>query len=247
MNKFYLNVPFDEKDLAKAKGAFWDPQKKKWYVPAGKNSLTFIKWIHELTSINHYDLYCENYFIAQAMRHCWKCAASLPVYTFCLPAGYKALEIFEVDSPSEWLSSPSNEWCESGLQDELIMEHFDHETAHARRWYSASQFSFVSNIETINSSALRLLQNLSQSYKKGYSRTLNQSYYANHCPHCGRLQGDFMLHCEPGAAFFPVSIEHARQIKLYPIKQPIFLSGNTSISSEDFFQWMTTENTVLNE
>lgn len=31
-NKTYLNVPFSEKDIAKAAGAFWDADKKKWFV-----------------------------------------------------------------------------------------------------------------------------------------------------------------------------------------------------------------------
>lgn len=31
-NKVYLNVPFAKKDEAKALGARWDPQKKKWYI-----------------------------------------------------------------------------------------------------------------------------------------------------------------------------------------------------------------------
>jgi ribonuclease HI len=30
--KIYLNVSFQEKDAAKAKGARWDPSKKKWYI-----------------------------------------------------------------------------------------------------------------------------------------------------------------------------------------------------------------------
>jgi ribonuclease HI len=31
-NKLYLNVPYAQKDAAKAQGARWDPKKKKWYV-----------------------------------------------------------------------------------------------------------------------------------------------------------------------------------------------------------------------
>lgn len=31
----YLNVPYAERELAKKHGAKWDPDKKKWYLPAG--------------------------------------------------------------------------------------------------------------------------------------------------------------------------------------------------------------------
>ena len=40
----YLNVPFEDKDEAKAAGAYWDGDKKLWYVPAGKDVSAFKKW-----------------------------------------------------------------------------------------------------------------------------------------------------------------------------------------------------------
>lgn len=43
--KTYLNVPFAEKDAAKALGAKWDAAKKKWYVPAGLGEEQFGRWL----------------------------------------------------------------------------------------------------------------------------------------------------------------------------------------------------------
>ena len=40
-----LNVPYAEKDSARALGAKWDAGKKKWYVPAGVVATPFAKWI----------------------------------------------------------------------------------------------------------------------------------------------------------------------------------------------------------
>lgn len=37
--KIFLNVPFSEKDEAKALGAKWDSSEKKWYAPNGEQSL----------------------------------------------------------------------------------------------------------------------------------------------------------------------------------------------------------------
>ena len=42
--KIYLNVPYAEKDAAKALGAKWDPVKKQWYAPADKDVTLFAKW-----------------------------------------------------------------------------------------------------------------------------------------------------------------------------------------------------------
>ena len=43
-SKVYLNVPFAEKDAAKALGAKWDAIKKSWYVPAKGDLSLFSRW-----------------------------------------------------------------------------------------------------------------------------------------------------------------------------------------------------------
>lgn len=43
-SKNYLNVPFAQKDEAKALGARWDAIQKKWHVPADKDMTLFAKW-----------------------------------------------------------------------------------------------------------------------------------------------------------------------------------------------------------
>ena len=44
-NKFYINCPYEEKDLAKALGAKWDIEEKKWFVPNGVDRNRFNRWI----------------------------------------------------------------------------------------------------------------------------------------------------------------------------------------------------------
>ena len=43
----YLNVPREQKDIAKALGAYWDSDKMLWYVPAGKDVSKFSQFIDE--------------------------------------------------------------------------------------------------------------------------------------------------------------------------------------------------------
>ncbi len=43
-SKTYLQVPFAQKEAAKALGAKWDPANKKWYIPANTNITPFAKW-----------------------------------------------------------------------------------------------------------------------------------------------------------------------------------------------------------
>ena len=40
-----LNVPFSDKDQAKALGAHWHPDKKRWFVPAGHELAPFKAWL----------------------------------------------------------------------------------------------------------------------------------------------------------------------------------------------------------
>jgi len=42
-----LKVPYAEKDEAKALGARWNPTRKCWYVPDGKPTEAFARWVVE--------------------------------------------------------------------------------------------------------------------------------------------------------------------------------------------------------
>lgn len=41
----WLDVPFAEKDAAKALGARWSPVNKRWFVENVPNISTFMRWI----------------------------------------------------------------------------------------------------------------------------------------------------------------------------------------------------------
>jgi len=48
MSNTYLTVPFKEKDSAKALGARWDADARRWYVPAGQDLVPFAAWLPDL-------------------------------------------------------------------------------------------------------------------------------------------------------------------------------------------------------
>lgn len=45
MSSTYLIAPFRDKDQVKALGARWDPDRRQWYVPAGKDLAPFAPWL----------------------------------------------------------------------------------------------------------------------------------------------------------------------------------------------------------
>ena len=67
----YLDVPYSEKDQAKALGARFDGEVKKWYYKGdARNLVKFHKWIlkgKEETVI------VENIFLLKNRRSCWRC------------------------------------------------------------------------------------------------------------------------------------------------------------------------------
>ena len=48
MDVILLNVPFSEKDEAKALGAKWNPKIKKWYVTKNADIEKFNKWLSKI-------------------------------------------------------------------------------------------------------------------------------------------------------------------------------------------------------
>jgi hypothetical protein len=48
--KTYINVPYAQKDAAKALGAKWDASNKKWYVPADKDITLFTQWHNDVAT-----------------------------------------------------------------------------------------------------------------------------------------------------------------------------------------------------
>ncbi|WP_217806551.1 DUF5710 domain-containing protein, partial [Chromobacterium violaceum] len=73
MEKFYLEVPYAEKDEAKALGARWDQSQKKWYAPKNLDLTPFEKWLPSSLAISPI-------LLAKSVDTCWKCKSTTPVY-----------------------------------------------------------------------------------------------------------------------------------------------------------------------
>jgi hypothetical protein len=111
----------------------------------------------------------------------------------------------------------------------------DDENDASPKWFEQDYFSFFNMPKYINPEVIQRVQQKFPFYKFGYSKTINGKYWANHCQKCNALQGDFFNHNEPGGAFFPISIEECRDIKLYevPSKFDLTLNAGTAISSNE--------------
>ncbi len=76
------------------------------------------------------------------------------------------------------------------------------------------EICILSEVEELPESVLQFARKRFPSFKLRYSKTLGLRYYANTCPRCGVISGDFYLHSEPGAPFFPTTENEAKELTL---------------------------------
>jgi hypothetical protein len=91
-----------------------------------------------------------------------------------------------------------------------------------------NQVCVLSDIDELPKEVLLYIQKRVPTFKRKYSKMAGKKYFANTCPKCGVMSGDFFLHSEPGAPFFPTEEEEAKS--LYMTEIP--LSG--SIAAKAF-------------
>lgn len=66
-----LDIPYEEKDEAKALGAKWNPNLKKWYISEKRDYYKFAKWI--LGDKDDVTVICDYIYIVVGERLCFKC------------------------------------------------------------------------------------------------------------------------------------------------------------------------------
>ena len=82
----------------------------------------------------------------------------------------------------------------------------------------------ISNIWSMDEALARQLAHW-PNFKKGIGPVHGAPYFANHCPHCGALQEDSLLHDVPGDLFFPNPQSPPSACRLTPLAGPIRVSG----------------------
>jgi Domain of unknown function (DUF5710) len=105
-------------------------------------------------------------------------------------------------------------YCESGTDSEI--------------GEPMTQFT-LSNIWAMDSALATQLEGW-LGFKKGIVVDTGEGYFANHCPHCGALQQDYLLHAEPGDVFFGLSRAESGSIEFTPLVGRIQLSGDSSLA-----------------
>jgi hypothetical protein len=81
----------------------------------------------------------------------------------------------------------------------------------------------LNNVHSLPDAVLAYIRGKNPNYKLKYSKMAEERYFANTCPKCGVLSGDFFLHGAPDAPFFPLTEESAAKVTLerIPVDEPL--------------------------
>ncbi|MBR1723979.1 MAG: hypothetical protein IJ723_03035 [Ruminococcus sp.] len=194
-----LDVPYEEKDEAKALGAQWKPEYKKWSVFFGKDYKKFDRWIpKDKGNI----ILCDYVYLIVGMHECFRCRKHTPVI------GLGVEKFFVI--------------CDNA--DGSSIYKFNNDGIHICPFPSGMPNSITGYVaEKYN-------------LRYDYSKTVRYSYLANHCSHCGIIQGDFYLFDEVDTPFFITEPSDVKKLSFYKYKLPYDVICDASISygSEDY-------------
>lgn len=202
-----LNVPYSEKDEAKALGARWNPQIKKWYVRNKEDYYKFIRWIEPYGNM----VIIDELYLVEGIQKCFRCGKETRVIGFGVD---KHLSVDEIRELQEDYGGDIKNVLETGINQEDI--------------------HIVGPINPIPDPLMKYIQK-KYNYKMRYSQTTRSSNVCNCCEHCDVLQGDFYLFNEVDSPFFIYSPEDVKKLKIYkiPLEYDLIVNADDGWASFD--------------
>lgn len=162
----YLNVPYDEKEEAKALGAKWNPYVKKWYVNCSYDAINkYSKWL--LCGRESVVIAMDEIYIIEGTMKCWKCKNRTKVFGLGV-RDYVRLFCYN-NRVSEEISS-----------DFFIS-------------YPLFRLAYTDKEEFIPPAMLRYIKNNYNVFNE-FSHSKNRVVFANHCEHCMARQGNWFVY-----------------------------------------------------
>jgi hypothetical protein len=134
----------------------------------------------------------QGYLIARTAGACSRCGLKTRLVALVLPPSHEAMSLAEDE--------------QNGPE--------------ADSWDPVPCSAFLFHVGYLPDEVRQRLEGFSKTYRPAASAAAQGSYWANHCEHCGSLQEDQDLFCEPEGAFFPVDAASASVIELTHIDEP---------------------------
>ena len=95
------------------------------------------------------------------------------------------------------------------------------------------QVCLLGEIRDVPPEILSYIQQRVPTFRFRSSRMGGTRYLANTCPKCRVIFGDFFLHSEPGALFFPTSEKEAKSLYMreIPILHPVEIEASPGVGT----------------
>lgn len=137
----------------------------------------------------------HSYFVARTSMCCPHCGLTTRVLAVAVPHDHETLDEDAEDDAGD-RAEPA-----------------------ADAWQRASINAFLFYVQELPDAVRDRLHQMSQCFRPAHCAATLNSYWINHCEHCGRPLGDHELHCEPGV-FMASSGAAAANIGLVRIQEP---------------------------
>src|ERR1700688_1845411 len=149
----------------------------------------------EIPSLADANIRSQTYYIARTNVRCWHCGLSTRLLALAMPHNHETLD-GDTQADADGGDPASDAWQRTAVNAMLFY------------------------VEPLPDGVQDRLNRILPFFRLAHSAATLNSYWANHCEHCGTLLGDHELHCEPDGAFTPSSAAAAANIHLLRIQEP---------------------------
>jgi hypothetical protein len=194
----------------------------------------------------------QTYYVARTSLRCWHCGMSTRLLALAMPQDHETLDAdtqgevevvagagAEVEGEVEaGAGTETGADAEVGVENEVETDAEGHDESAPDDWQRANLNAFIFYVQHLPDDVQDRLSQLSQFFRLAHSDATQNSYWANHCEHCGTLLGDHELYCEPDGAFLPSSEAAAAGIQLLQIPEPFEAAAAGYAFEPEFFRFM---------
>lgn len=218
-----LTVPFGEKDEAKALGARWDATGKTWYVPDGVDLAPFHRWKQSVQGSG-----------PPTPKPAPKPApAPPPTFQGAPQVKASSFAIARSEQTCFKCKKPTQVYAVALLRG---YEQLEDDEADIPAYQAVQDRAFLAFPRQLDPQTLSQFARLAPNFRYATTSTAGD-YLANHCGHCGVVQGDFFLHSEPGGAFFPETQAAAARIVMQHCAIP--LEAEADVGWGSWMDWLS--------
>jgi hypothetical protein len=169
----------------------------------------------------------QTFSVARSNALCWHCGESTDLIALVVPDGHEILEANEGEDDSPDANANADADARTDVRDQPAPD----------AWQRANAAAFLFYVDYLPDGVRDRLTQLSPCYRMGYSAVTLNSYWANHCGHCGTLLDDHELHCEPDGAFMPSSESAAAAVQVSNIQAPFEAAAAGYALAPEFFHF----------